>query len=803
MSEILPNDMERQIALETEMRSLGISRYRSQGEQANQDGRAASRPSVRRLLDGAHERIAAAIECFMAEARSGKAGRKHSAVEPFEQVGNVDVLAHLALRVVMDRIGERQPLAKAALHLGSLIEDELFYRDFKGQLPGPYSATKRKLEVRSNARYRRNSARITGGKLGVEHDTWPKKKMLLVGLKLIEMVADVTDLIEVTKDADSGKTTSVIAATPAALKWIETEDARREWMAPLFMPCLVPPKPWTAPRTGGYYTDRVRRLSLVKTHDKDYLAKLATMDLTGVYSAVNALQETAWAVNTRVLGVMQALWATGSDIGAIPQADDVPQPQKPLWLTPEMTKEGMSAAQLEAFKGWKRMAAQVVEANVRIRGKRIAFLQMLRTAERFAGEAAIYFPHQLDFRGRAYPVPLYLQPQGNDAQRGLLQFANEVPIHDEDAARWLAIHGAGLWGVDKVSFDDRVAWVEDHEQQIFAVSSDPLAHRFWADAEKPWQALAFCFEWAAFKAEGYGYLSCLPVQMDGSCNGLQNFSAILRDEVGGAAVNLVPSDKPQDIYQRVADLVAAQVARDASGSDERAVVARGWVGNITRKVCKRPVMTLAYGAKAYGFKQMVFDDTVSPWRIEGTVPFPFEGSGWPASEYLGGVIWQCVGQVVVAARAAMDWLQEAAKVASAANKPIVWKTPVGLEVQQSYHVSTHVEIETAFQKTPHPDQPAGGGLEARHPQAVLWSGPQLGPQPRRQPHDAHHQRRPRARAALVRHGPRQLWHPRRQRAGAGHAPSGGVRSHVLGSRRPQGLRRGPAGDPAGRLRVAP
>jgi DNA-directed RNA polymerase, mitochondrial len=699
MTDIEPHMMDRQLALEAEMRSLGIDRYRAQATQANEQGRSASRPSVRRLLEGAHERIVAAIEMFMVEARSGKAGVKHNAVEPFEQMGDKDLLAHLAIRVVLDRIGEHQPLTKAALHLGSLIEDELFYRDFKEQLPKPFAATKRKLEVKNNERYKRHSARTTGNKMGVEHEGWPKRKMLLVGKTLLELVVATTDLVRVVKGGGASQAPEALVATDETLAWLEGEDARKEWMAPLFMPCIVPPKSWTSPRDGGYHSGRVRRLTLVKTHDQAYLSKLAETDLSQVYGALNALQETAWSVNGRVLSVMQALWESGSDIGAIPQADDIPLPTKPVWLVEGFKKEDMTPPQLEAFKQWTRMAAQVHENNVRLRGKRIAFLQMLRVAERFEKEASIFFPHQLDFRGRAYPVPLYLQPQGNDAQRGLLTFANEVPINDEDAARWLAIHGAGLWGIDKVSFDDRVEWVEQHEEQLLAVSRDPLAHRFWADAEKPWQALAFAFEWASFKQEGFGFLSSLPVQMDGSCNGLQNFSAILRDEVGGAAVNLVPADKPSDIYQQVADLVAKQVAEDAAGFDAaKAKLAQGWVGNINRKVCKRPVMTLAYGAKAYGYKQMIFDDTVTPWRMEKPATFPFEGSGWTAAEYLGGVIWSCVGQVVVAARAAMDWLQEAAKVASEAGMPVTWTTPVGLPVKQAYMVSKSIQIETTFLK---------------------------------------------------------------------------------------------------------
>ncbi len=41
--------------------------------------------------------------------------------------------------------------------------------------------------------------------------------------------------------------------------------------------------------------------------------------------------------------------------------------------------------------------------------------------------------------------------------------------------------------------------------------------------------------------------TCLLAQ-DGTCNGLQHYAALARDEVCGAAVNLLPADKPGDVY---------------------------------------------------------------------------------------------------------------------------------------------------------------------------------------------------------------------------------------------------------------
>lgn len=42
---------------------------------------------------------------------------------------------------------------------------------------------------------------------------------------------------------------------------------------------------------------------------------------------------------------------------------------------------------------------------------------------------------------------------------------------------------------------------------------------------------------------------------DGSCNGLQHYAALGRDQVGGESVNLVPFNAPKDVYSDVVEEV--------------------------------------------------------------------------------------------------------------------------------------------------------------------------------------------------------------------------------------------------------
>ena len=50
------------------------------------------------------------------------------------------------------------------------------------------------------------------------------------------------------------------------------------------------------------------------------------------------------------------------------------------------------------------------------------------------------------------------------------------------------------------------------------------------------------------------------VSQDGSCNGLQHYAALGRDDAGAKSVNLFPLDSPADVYSEVVALVGAVYA---------------------------------------------------------------------------------------------------------------------------------------------------------------------------------------------------------------------------------------------------
>ncbi len=404
-----------------------------------------------------------------------------------------------------------------------------------------------------------------------------------------------------------------------------------------------------------------------------------------VYAAVNAIQNTAWRINRHVLDVMDCLTADGGGLAGLPKQDAEPLPERPL--------KADHNAEIEAR--WKRARAMIHASNARERGRRLAVAQQLWVARKLAEYSAIYYPYELDWRGRAYAVPQAgPHPQANDTGRALLEFSEGKPL-GPTGARWLAIHTANVFGIDKVSFDERVAWVETNSAAIIDSADDPLdGGRFWTTADKPWAALAACFEWAGYAREGDAFLSHIPIAIDGSNSGLQHYTALLRDSNAAPYVNLIGGDRPGDIYALVAS--KAQALADAS-SDPAATPWHG--GKITRGIVKRPCMTYVYSVTAYAMTEQIKGELSrldSEAQDDGQPPHLGGADNFASANWLSSLLYRLIGDTVPAAASAMSCLKSAAKALNSTDVPIWWTTPAGLPVMQRYPNTKVGKTEVTF-----------------------------------------------------------------------------------------------------------
>ena len=662
ISETFTQKVRRQIALEHESRALGAERYRSarplpwrdEPSSAEQEG---DLPPGRQLVRLAIEPTAEAIAEFTNRAING-AAVSVDAADILCAIGANEAAA-LTARVVMHSAAEGMMLTATALRVADAMIDHMQLMSVRQRSTKALKKHLQKQGRKSQTNRRRRNTRSFFEKMGADR-TFTMKQRLRAGVKAIELFCDATGLF-VIDTTGFGKRR--IRPTESVHRWLEQQHARCELLSPIHLPMIVEPRRWVSPHKGGYIT-KCPGQRLVKQANRNYHEQLRDVDMPDVYDAVNAVQSTPWRINARVYEVVREIWDGGGLLGGLPERNPQPVPARPV------------DADEETLARWKREAMNIYDANNKQVAQRIGMSQRLWIAEKFKDEPEIYYPHALDFRGRVYPIPVGgPNPQGDDLSKSLLEFARGEAIGDQ-GAHWLAVHLANQFGHDKLPFDERVDWVFANEALILDSARDPLdGERFWATADNPFLALAACFEWLGYVENGGEWITHLPVHLDGSNSGLQHFSALLRDPVGGAAVNLVPQKRPADIYSDVAKLAQAK----ADQSEDAASLL--WAdGKVTRKIAKRPTMTYTYSATRFGMVDQIYQ-TLREIDRDGA---HIDGDNYAASFAMSYILWDSIQETVIAASAAMDWLRQAARVMTKAGKPIWWTTPAGLPVLQDY-----------------------------------------------------------------------------------------------------------------------
>lgn len=677
--------MKEQIKIEERMASLGIERFRENYHNNIQNCRATDSQSVNVTLMAAINPLVEAIDTFRADAKGGRAGRRHSALRAIEGLDS-SAVAYIVLKLVLDGIIKDRELTPLAHKIGSYIEIEQRVRLFSIDHPDLARMTVKRLDGQtSHGEHRRKvlAHMLNTGESAAK--TWTSRDKIIAGIKLVELLSISTGLIKIEIIKVHRRPLTIVSTTDRFRSWLDTLNLQCELMSPEFFPCVIPPKDWVNLTGGGYHTDALAYpLNLVKTRSKQHIKLLKRADLSLVYKAINAMQRTAWRVNSPVLKVAEHLMKVGSGMAGLP-SDNLPLPTKPHDIESNEV----------ARKSWRRAAAKIYEQNTALESRRIQAFKTLATAKQFSNYEKIYFPYQLDFRGRVYSVVSGLSPQSTDMGKALLTFAKGDLINTKAARDWLYIHGANCFGIDKVSFADRVRWVEENSDLILSVVKSPLDFLWWADADSPFCFLAFCYEFAGLveaDRKGLPFYSSLPIAMDGSCNGLQHYSAMLQDPIAGKAVNLVPSETPQDIYQVVANKVNEKLLEKARSGEEDAPMAMAWSQfGIDRKITKRPVMVLPYGGTLNSCQKYVYDAVLE----KGNIPFPVE-EHTKAANWLASVVWTAIGDVVISAKLAMGWLRQTASLIIKSGGSLSWITPTGFPVFQNYPTMEEVRLTTVL-----------------------------------------------------------------------------------------------------------
>lgn len=210
-----------------------------------------------------------------------------------------------------------------------------------------------------------------------------------------------------------------------------------------------------------------------------------------------------------------------------------------------------------------------------------------------------YLPTRVDFRGRCYYRTHPVTAQGSDLQKSLLAFTPRPKreMNAEEKAA-IALHITNLYGngYDKATMEQRLRWFENDLNFHWSNGQRELIHK--ADKPAQFQSMMTLLKSGAWEQ--------IPIQIDGTCNGIQHLSAMFLDEKAGPLVNLVDHEKPADIYGEVAKKLWERLMAMKHPAP--------WVGrmvalfaekSIDRKFCKSTVMTLPYGVTRQGAEEQV------------------------------------------------------------------------------------------------------------------------------------------------------------------------------------------------------
>lgn len=423
--------------------------------------------------------------------------------------------------------------------------------------------------------------------------------------------------------------------------------------------------------------------NFIKQTNKRYLEELNNRwhEFPVVWNSVNIMQKTEWAINKPVYDVLLKCSQESYPLGKLPiNPEDIPLPPKPFDI----------AINKDAKSKWKREASTVYKERAKMKSKYIQVVKILEEAKDFL-EKGFWYSYQLDFRGRIYPKATLMSPQSADYSRALLKFRFGKPIANEEAFNNFAVAGAGLYGeTDKEELPVRRQWVIDNADKIISTANNPLTDTFWSTADKPFSFLAWCFEYRDFALTNFdpSFITTLPIHSDCSNSGLQHYSAMMRDEVGGKATNLIPSNKPNDVYGIVADKVKEKLSLSTEP------FAKQWLDyGIDRKICKKPVMCLPYSLTQYSCRQYI-EDHVHKELVENNKRHEFGDDLFKSTQWLTKVVWESINDVIIGAKEIMQFLKDVAKLVSSENLPVAWTSPLGLPIFMSVYKKESKRVKT-------------------------------------------------------------------------------------------------------------
>lgn len=650
----------RQFQREIEARTEAITRLRERTKAAEDRMYASATVYGSAFINDGLNAITKEIEHKLQRITQGWASERAAAAMCVKEC-DPGVLALITAKGTLDILGvkrvEKLTYAAATTHIGTLVYHQIMLDRFAKDNPDVFNKAQLFIHEHKGYGYKVQRYRASMRKHNIEILRWSASVRHLVGAWLLDRLVRATGWVT-TKLVYTGKNSShnCLVYQPEFIKAREALLARAEAFAGCLWPMLCEPNDWDDDFQGGYLTNDLRKLTtLVRTRISRRGALLrGSVALT----MLNRLQKVPYRINDRVLELANFCMEHRITVGKFRAEEPTPPPPKP---------EPWETASEDDKVAYRRARTEIEDRNSALAQKNYRTTEALYVANKYKGET-FWVPWSFDFRGRVYPIPTSLSPQGTDFDKSLIYFDEESPVSEW----WLAFQVATTWGLDKAPMEDRQQWVIDNQEFISAIAMDPEGTiSQWSSAEEPWCFIAAAIEYYLCVITKEKQSSGLPVSVDATCSGLQHLSAMALDRTAAEMVNVVPTPKPSDGYAIVAEVAKTQLPEHLHPF-------------ITRKVTKRTVMTTPYGVTENSARDYIRQELKGVELEQGEL-----------QAIVKAIYRYAVKTVFAGPCASMAFIQNAAhQCIKNGSTHLRWVTPSGFTVIQEYRKTELERIKT-------------------------------------------------------------------------------------------------------------
>ena len=671
--------LQRQMALEEEATTAGTQKAIKQFTDAISAGRITNTGYGKRLIAAAYTDALALLDSELSSRGFRGVGGKYRA---YLRSLDKESIVIIGLRCILNAIAAKDDVTAADLlrNLGRHLETEYMVQMLTIASPQYAYVLKKELEDHGTQDFghMQRKYRVGAKNLQMEWVSWTHQETIGVASVVLRCFLKL-GLFTWEKVGMNKGFLYVVRSTQEFKDHLEDAIELVGSLHPhiTFPPCLIPPREWTSYNNGGYYTDEMQAHACLmsmrdvpKQYRKWVMQNLREGKAQIAKDAANVAQTTAYRINKKVLDILAKGMTYPEGVLGLPAHNGTHKPDFPL--PSYFDKKTATPSELELFKKWKlEMSDWYTKENTRS-GQKLGLALKIKEMRKYQDESELYFPIFFDWRGRMY-FRSSINPQSHDAIKACLDFANPRPLGTR-GLYWLKVEVANCCGYDKKHPDLRVKWVDENLDSIMHFVNNPF------DVPAPEPKTAFCLLRAGLALQealackdSSAYMNHCPIAQDATCSGLQHYSAMFLDEIGGKYTNLTydGNDEKHDIYRAVSDTAKEMLPFQVRNENELLY----WKDKeISRGMAKRPVMTYVYSATLRSCMEYIREAMISD-----TDKYPETEHG--ATKYLAipvaKAIRKAVPAIVPKAEEGMNYLKALVR---ASDQPLRWINMAGIPV---------------------------------------------------------------------------------------------------------------------------